>query len=291
MKFAGLWIRLFFLIFFIQLNSCSDTSVNPNEIDSPGELHLVWLKGLRKVSTEFNIADISKVQNFNLGDINGSTDFFFLLVNTGGNTVTDVILRSSNSTFLLYPNDLEFVLPNESFDFKETNEVTIIRITALHGPTINGQDFVKFMNAGINSSTIEISGKTLNENGTEQIITLVTQMSVNALFMDLTILDGAREIDLINSNGSILRGGFVVSDFVKRYVVTDVVQIENIGNVPIVYEIFRDNSLDTLRIGETLSLEPGNDSHIMFDSQGIVRDLSKFPKYSDGKNYIYLDWP
>ena len=40
---------------------------------------------------------------------------------------------------------------------------------------------------------------------------------VNAFLMDLRIWDGTLEVDLLKSDGQILRGGFVIPGFVQKY--------------------------------------------------------------------------
>lgn len=274
----------------ILLNGCGDNPVDGPPL--PGEFNLTWLKGLRKVSPSVRLENVNRISaiDFDLGDINGSTDFYFVLTNVGGSAITHISLSVSDSSFSVYPQTIDTLLPADELDLREITELTLVRLTAIHGPGEHQIGSTSLMPAGVNSTTLTITGTTSNEDGQEQSVALSAEMQVNALLMDVRIWDGAREVDLLQPDGNVLQGGFVVPDFVKAYYVSDTVQVENMGSVPVAVTVFRTNVVDTVAVGGMFLVGDGSDTHVRFESDGIIRDLDRLPTYSDGKTYIFLHW-
>ena len=283
-------LKFLLITLILSLNNCSDNPVEDKV--RPGELNLIWLKGLRKVSDQTDFENLYQIQgvNFDLGDINGSTDFFFILANVGGTPITGISLTVADSSFSVYPKSIDILSPGDNIDLKELSEITFVRLTAIHGPAENRVGFTNLMPAGLNSTNLRISGTTIKENSLEQAVTLSAEMQVNAFLMDLRIWDGTREVDLLKSDGQILRGGFVIPGFVQKYDVTDTVRFENRGSVPVEVKVFRTNVVDTLEVGEIFLLGRYINTHIRFESNGTMRDRARFPVYGDGKTYIFLLW-
>ena len=272
------------------LFSCDTNPVKNNS--EPGRFNLIWLKGLQKASSQIEFQDLPQIQaiDFQLGEIEGSRNFFFILTNAGDKVIRDVEITSSNSSFLAYPSRIDSLIPSRNLDLTEVNEINLLRITVIHGKNINDNTFAPLMKPGFNETQLDITGKTNDENGISETTTLHAGMSVEAHLMDVTIWDGTKEVDLLKSDGSVLVGGFVIQDFIKFYEVADTVRFENTGNVPIKFTVFRNNHIDTLEVGQTFVLGFRQTSHSRFESGGVVRDVARLPAYSDGNTYIHLRW-
>ncbi len=269
------------------LFGCNPTSELVESGTPPGDFSLTWLKGLRKYPSTENLPAPAMAQEtaFNLGDVNGSTDFYFLVRNIGGSTITGISISVSDSSFLVFPSSMDSLSPGSSLNLEHLSELPLLRLSAIHGPSP-----LPLMSAGPHSTYLEIHGQTLREDGSAQEVDLVARMDINALLMDAVVWDGSTMVDLLDSDGAILVGGFVVTDFVQAYQIADTARIQNTGNVPLYLTVFAAGLEDTLSPGDWLTLDHGVNTHIRFNSGGIVRDLSRYPTYSDGQAYIYLFW-
>jgi len=266
---------------------CDPTSEIVESEIPPGDFSLTCLKGLRKYPLGENLPDPTIVQQtvFNLGDVNGTTDFYFLLRNIGGSTITGISISVSDSSFLVFPTAIDSLSPGSALTLEQLGEIPLVRVSAIHGfgP-------LQLMSAGPHSANLEIHGQTFREDGSAQEIDLVVRIDINALLMDAVVWDGLTMVDLLDSDGGILVGGFVITDFVPTYQIADTARIQNTGNVPLYLTVFATGLEDTLSPGDWLILDYDVNTHIRFSSGGIVRDLSRFPTYSDGNTYIYLFW-
>lgn len=291
MKSHRMCCRFFLGLLVLALAGCSNSGSEPEKLRA-GAFHLTWLKGLRKDLSKADLDNAAKIQqtSFNLGDITGTTDFYFLLENTGDRDITEITASVSDSAFTIYPQTIDLLPPAETLDLHNLDEYPLLRLTAIHGSAPQRVGNFPLMSAGLNSTMMKVTGKTVDEEGVEVAAELRAQMNVNAFLMDVILWDGPEEIDLLSSDGSVLVGGFVIPEFVKIYEVADTVRIENTGNVPVNLKIFSTGMFHTLAAGDTLTLDYGMSTHVMFKDDGYARDLSRFPEYSDGNCYIYLKW-
>ena len=147
------------------LFSCDTNPVKNNS--EAGRFNLIWLKGLQKASSPIEFQNLPQMQaiDFQLGELEGSRNFFFILTNVGDKVIWDVEITSSNSSFLAYPSGIDSLIPSRNFDLTEVNEINLMRITAIHGKNINDGSFAPLMKPGFNEILLDITGKTNDENG------------------------------------------------------------------------------------------------------------------------------
>jgi hypothetical protein len=159
---------------------------------------------------------------FDLGELRGSRDFFFILRNPGGAAVTDVTITSSEPSFPVAPESISVVEPDAAASI-----VPVIRATAVHGTTLGGVGWQPVLSPGSHSWTLSVQGKTSDPDTGEVIpIRATAELSVHALVFDIEAYDGTNPIDL--SHASSTSGEDPAYDIQASFPT-----IKNVGNVPI----------------------------------------------------------
>lgn len=64
--------------------------------------------------------------NFDLGDINSYTDLFFILNNVGDAPITQINVSVADSSFLVFPEEIDTLLSSRNIDLAELNEIPLI---------------------------------------------------------------------------------------------------------------------------------------------------------------------
>jgi len=266
--------------------SCKEQPTSVEVRTDPGKLSFTWLQGLGKISLSHDKGEFVKSDSiiFDLGEIRGSTNFYFMLNNVGGTSVTDIQLIIPESTFAVFPQNIDTLLPNPNFQF---DRIKIVRVSATHGTPFNGTGFLPLMPKGLNVGSLMINGNTLQENFTSLALTLSTQLWVHALVMEVTFFDGTRVIDLSRPAGSVLTGGMYYGSFIYFWNISDTLKLVNSGNVPVVVLDIGEYRTTSLQVNQTLTLNYNHGGYtVSLDGLGVVSDNSLFPKLIDGKTYF-----
>lgn len=190
----------------------------------PGYFVLTELKNsnLKKATT-----DTIKTE-FLLGDLKASKEFYFILSNGGDEPIYNVSFESSNPAFQVYPQMIK-ELPGS----KTNNYILpLVSLSVIHGTRLNGVGYANLLNMDLNSSTITVKGKIVENEDSTEIKTVFT-FRLNAKIMDVSMFDNGKEIDITKPSGSVssnLGGlGFVRFSMISSNNLT----IKNTGNVPI----------------------------------------------------------
>ncbi len=277
------------LLMFI---GCGKSDVVEPQTVEPGKLKLTLIRGLSKTPTSLGMnGNLSLVENvsYDLGDLRSSADFYFVISNVGGTTVKNISLRSNDSSFVVFPQSIDSLIPGTTVDLRNLSDLPLVRVTTVHGPALHGIGFARLMQQGSNEGWLRIRGETRVGGGVVLSDSLIVRLRVNALVMSVTLHDSTREIDLSRPNGSVLLGGFLNSQFVNLYYVYDTVKITNNGNVPILMALYTPiYNIDTLAVGQTLVLGDRPSFYVSFFAWNTVADPARFRFYPDGRAYIRL---
>jgi hypothetical protein len=222
------------------------------------------------------------VLGFDLGDLHASREYLFLLVNSGETPVTDLRLSSSNPSFTVEPSTIDQLPPQA-----EAVVLPIIRVAAIHGVSVAGVGTTALLPAGVNTTTLEVSGSTVDADGLTTSLEVQASLRVTAKIMDIELYDGDRRVTLGVPNGSSSSslGGL---GFVWGYSTSDP-RIVNIGNVEIQVSTYPEGELAPpttfpLPVGETLEVEPLS---VRLQSN-TVADGARFQIGNDGAAYFNL---
>jgi hypothetical protein len=262
-------------------SACTDRSYVVDVSPSPGKLSLARIDGLEK-STSLSVIDQvaqSDSLSFDLGAIQGSKNFYFMLNNIGASFVTNVRLTMAESLFTVYPASIDTLFANPTFQF---DRIKIIRVSAIHGTPLTGVGFPPLMPPGFNTGSLTITANTLDKS-----LGIVARVRVYALLMEVTFFDGARAIDLGRPECSVLTGGRNYGTFIYCWYIHDTLRAQNTGNARVALTDIGVNVTDTLKVGEVYLFDPNHGGYSAgLDGMGVVSDNARFPKLTDGKTYF-----
>ena len=254
---------------------------------APGKLSLTLLKGLEKqpvLAANLGDAIQSDSLSFDLGDIKGTTRFYFVLNNIGGTAVSNAQVSMVDSSFTVYPPEIDTLFPNPHF---QLNLIKVIDVTAIHGTVLSGSGFARLMEKGLNSGALKITGKTLQANSTAGTITLTATVHVFARVMDLAFFDGTNIINLKKPNGSVYNGGLYYGSPLFFWYIHDTLSVHNSGNTPVALWDIGDDKHDTLQANDVYTFKFLHGGYTAaLDGMGVVSDNTIFPRLIDGKTYF-----
>ena len=147
-------------------NANINVSMDVAESHNAGSFQLTWLENI--TNTLFKPSSETKqTQNlsFDLGDIRKTTDFFFILINTGDHDIKDVTLSVENPAFSVYPETINLLPPTSTINLNNMDEYSILKLTAYHGSSRTGSTGQNLMNMGQNSTKLTMNGNTTNQLG------------------------------------------------------------------------------------------------------------------------------
>lgn len=165
-----------------------------------GELRLSKMNGMAKVaavvqgqmSSATTFGNISSATSFDLGTIKASQNYYFLLSNAGDIPVTDVVITSTNDNFVVSPNKFDEISPQ-----KNNYIMPVIKVSVTHGVSLNGVGFTdSLLPMGNNECTINIFGKTKNQNGNIIDINVNAKLKLYSEVANLELLDGNNTVDM-----------------------------------------------------------------------------------------------
>lgn len=275
---------IYALIILIAVFACKKDEV---ALKKPGYFILTELK-----SPQLKNARIDSVKTqFSLGDIKASKEYYFILSNGGDNPIYDVEFKSDNPAFKVFPEKI-----NELAGAKTVNNlIPLISLNVIHGTQLNGIGYTNLLPMNINSATITISGKII-ENGDSVKIASTYSFKVNAKVMDVGIFAGDQEIDLTKpfASTSSNLGGL---GFIRLYnVSSNKLTFKNTGNVDIHLTTYQQDNSIVIK-GQPIPIATGSAiqlvikqefSTIELDSDGTITNDTRIQLGNNGKGYFGL---
>ena len=278
-------------LLLILVPSCTMDNVGPE-----AKSGYFILTQLSKDNLNSQVAD-SRIKagdvDFFLGNLKASREFYFILLNGGDAPIFDILLQTGDESFIITPDQLD-VLPGSTTTGSDANPTMIPLITLgiLHGTQLYGIGYTDLLEMGNHTSTIIVSGKTL-EGGDTITVSDEFIVEIVAHIMDVSISTANKELDLTKwdfATSSNLGG----LGFVRGYnVYSDDIEVKNTGNVQL--QVFFGNEQDItsnsliLQPAETNSITIDNrDVYLKLDSDGTVTDGNKIQLGNDGNGYLCL---
>jgi len=192
------------MMLFVSGCGSSGTGVTTNNSTAlslkAGELRLSKMNGMAKmsaavqgqISSATTFGNISSATSFDLGTIKASQNYYFLLSNAGDIPVTDVVITSTNGSFVVSPNKFDEISPQKN------NYITpIIKVSVTHGVSLNGVGFTdSLIPMGNNECIINIKGKTKDQDGNPVNINVNVKLKLYSEIANLELLDGNNTVDM-----------------------------------------------------------------------------------------------
>ncbi len=228
--------------------------------------------------------------SFDLGTIRATDEFFFILSNAGGASITGITIVSDNPAFEVSPTAISELLPDTG-----TASITpVVRVTAVHGIPSSGLGFANPLPAGANNAVINFNGTTTDSVGASIAVALDATLTANALLFDIQITDAFGVVDLAITNGTVLGIPEAGGGNVPNIAVEGDILVENTGNVDIVVTANATvPGSGTLTPGMPISF-PNTDSNpntliLIMDGGGTVSDQSRLPILNNGLIILSID--
>jgi len=233
---------------------------------------------------------------FDLGELNGSRDYYFILRNPGATAVTNVTIESSDPAFPVSPAAISVVESEATASL-----VPVIRATAVHGTTIGGVGWQPILSPGPHTWTLTLAGETTDpETGDPLTLTSTAELTVTALVFDIEAFDGTDQIDLAHAPT-------MTGDDPGYEIAASFPTIKNTGNVPItvrslanpptqpmLQEVVLAPSDSTTEL-DVSSWCPNNAPqscyHLEIDGSNTVADTERLPVKADGRIRVYFMHP
>lgn len=299
-------IGLLILVVF-QFTSCKENK-DENPTNEPGVFVFSQINSMKSASINSSPSNSVSSNEFDLGEIKKSSQFYFSLSNGGGTPIFDISLRFRKTGFNIYPKVISSIGTNENLTLSP-----ILKVGITHGLNLDGLGSAPLLDKGINIDTLSIYGKTLSGKDTIKIH-LDVVIQANAKIADISLHNNSNDINLLNYSyiGSVIYGDSLANsglDKIRSFIYSDSIKITNTGNVPLEISIF--SRTDSIFYSQPdfnyySVLQPGNSTRslnlplcqkgrfayiygVKVNSNGTVSEINKLPYGSDGKIYFALE--
>lgn len=231
---------------------------------------------------------------YQLGNIDTTTTFLFMLRNTGSLPIANIALATSNPDVVISPNSIGILSPDGSGDMSP-----IIQVTVKHGSGVGHYGFAPLLTPGVLEFDISASAV----NGTDSILadaTLSGTIRVADLSVSRTPLGGVpTPISLhgIHTDNALYADGTHAASWDNDYYYTSDVSagelrtLVNTGNCPLVVEV-HDVIYETVDVPrhavlrETVTLAPNESyqwrNHLFVTFDGGANFTSNLRIWSQG---------
>jgi len=218
---------------------------------------------------------------FNLGQIKGSSGFFFLLYNVGMTPITNVTLSIANQSYAVFPASMDTLIPGS-----DVGMLPIVKVSAFHGTPMDGVGTRPLLPMGDNTFTLRIQGNSKTASGNDTVITLDAELNLKAMVMDLEMESSAGPMNYSMATQnfeSVFKGIDGLENEPVYYGLTrcindnDVI-VKNSGNVPLHITVYSSEQASDAQMVST---------HL-FDSTVAVAGTCQFPFDAAAKDQYYL---
>ena len=257
----------------------AERTLSPSQ--GPGAFGVSYLKGLAKTRQVSSVQSGENV-SFNLGNLKGSTAFYFLLYNIGGKPITNVKLQIPDSNFAVFPSTIDTLIPGG-----DVGMLPVVKVSAYHGTALDGAGARPVMSMGENATELKIEGTTKNVEGKDTVVNMAAGLKLMALVMDIEVKgDSGRIIDLTYSPcgtiGTQKIDGFDVINMRSYCLFDEKIIFTNTGNVPITFKSYAPSSL-SLVLNEIM--QPGDSIQVE-----LVKAYDNYYFSLDGGNVVSADY-
>lgn len=189
---------------------------------SSGRFSIQYANGLAKIA----VVQIADTSVFDLGDLRGTKNYYFILENTGQTPITNISLTSNDTTIDVSPSSIIRLDPKGT-----SGVIPIIKVTINHGTVIEN---------GIGTKPLQAMGslsKLLHIQGSSD--------SAVSLDVRLNLFSYLLNFDVLQHDSLVPQFGFF-GQHINEYDLADsVYSIHNTGNIPLAFR--RIKSLNRFR--------------------------------------------
>lgn len=269
----------------------------------PGQFGMSWLKGLGKVGVQTDTgATRSGAQaHFDLGQIKGSSSFYFLLYNVGRRPITNVTLSTNDANFAVSPERIDTLIPEGNVGM-----LPIVKISAYHGTPLDGVGNRPCLPMGRNSATVTISGVSKTSHGDDTTVIMIARIDLTALVMSFDLRIGCTPVDLEHPkrwSGGIRLLNTAMGSAAAAYgygydgntnIIGKWAMLTNKGNVPIFFSVYMDFGIrtfgpisDSVAPGDSIFIaRKDNDMSFCLDGNHTVENIDVLQPQFDGSTYF-----
>lgn len=283
------------------LSGCgnSPVTVSPEPTVEPGSFAITQVPFGSSVSpVELPVSAITGNREFNLGEIGNTSEFYFVLVNTGETNIVDVTLSVDHPGYRVHPASIP-VLPPAT----EVALYQLVKITVIHGTPLSGIGLAPVLAPGAALSELRIEGTTTGADDESLDVGFTADLAAYALLADIRVTYGGGEVNLAAPSGSVFGGGYPGT--VSTYMIPNnrEITITNTGNVDLDLTVRGvRNPPQILNLG-TFVLEPGQSETVIWPYSMLshsdsfrfilndvttITDRRRLPIQSDGRVYVVL---
>ncbi len=247
-----------------------DSVTAPISSDSqPGQIQLVSMKGLAKVTSSLKTVGSSTTYTFDLDTANSSIQQYFLLQNTGDCDVKHVKLTTNNPNFYFSPSEIDILAPA-----KTSSLLQLVKLCVIHGTQINGVGPASQLPMGANIATASVSGTTSDSHHDSIAISQLAQFKVYAKIFDVEFYSfDSSLVDMSRNNFNFGGYGGITGDAVrgfytgKKPLSSPTLRIFNSGNTSFKVKAFYNDANYIAVAADSMEVAPRCNMVVSFDGK------------------------
>lgn len=265
------------------------TSQTPSTELQPGQLQLVRMNGMAKVSATANTSKDSTVYEFDLDTAKSSIQQYFILQNTGDFDCKNVKLTTNNPKFYFTPSSFSVLPPS-----KGSSLLQVIKLSVIHGVRLDGIGSDSLLPMGNNTATVQLTATSTNSRHDVISLSQSASMNVFAKVMDIYAFSDSTPIDLFHPNGTLVGTAFPFGA-VDYYTTFGICKFVNSGNVNIMVREWNNGQTIVL---DSAVLRPGDSffpatykgtgafGSVELDGNGVISNSRKFRRTTDERIFL-----
>jgi hypothetical protein len=224
---------------------------------------------------------------FDLGNVDGSVQQYFILQNTGDAALTNIQLSTDNPNLTFSPSAIATLAPSTGLSI-----VQVIKLNIVHGRRLDAEGWGGLLPKGKLQAALTVtadSGK----------VRLDATVNLNARVMDAELYNEGTPFDFSSPNLFVLGGSvFPGSQTVPVYTPTGEARLVNTGNVPLLVRRWASaQAFDSVVVAPgavypvTVEAFESGLTGLELEAYGVVSDPVKFRKNIDGRFFFRVTRP
>lgn len=227
---------------------------------------------------------------FQLGNVDGSIQQYFILQNTGDAALTNIQLSTDNPNLTFSPATIALLAPSDDLSL-----VQVVKLNVLHGRRLDAEGWGGLLPPGPLQARLVVTASSPSNPS----IRLEASLRLNARVMDAALYNEGTPFDFSAPNLFVLGGSvFPGSQTVPVYTPTGESRLVNTGNVPILVRRWASaEAFDSTLLApgatypvEVEAFETGL-TGLELEAYGVVSDPQKFRKNIDGRFFFRVTRP
>jgi hypothetical protein len=227
---------------------------------------------------------------FDLGNVDGSVQQYFILQNTGDAALANIQLSTDNPNLTFSPSTIETLAPSKGLSI-----VQVIKLNVVHGRRLDAEGWGSLLPKGKLQAALTVTAAAADSAQ----VRLEATVRLNARVMDAELYNEGTPFDFSSPNLFVLGGSvFPGSQTVPVYTPTGEARLVNTGNVPLLVRRWESaQAFDSVVVAPGAfypviveSFEKGL-TGLELEAYGVVSDPAKFRKNIDGRFFFRVTRP